>query len=92
MISSQVGNNTQYQTQDKQFTLIVEMAENEVNEQEQKSVISITITSSELSLQGVANIIQEMAIFNQQQLTTVNNHEAISLSTWSPLAVVKKQL
>ncbi|WP_311746538.1 anthrax toxin-like adenylyl cyclase domain-containing protein [Proteus penneri] len=92
LISSQVGNNTQYQTQDKQFTLIVEMAENEVNEQEQKSVISITKTSSELSLQGVANIIQEMAIFNQQQLTTVNNHEAISLSTWSPLAVVKKQL
>ncbi|WP_337236594.1 anthrax toxin-like adenylyl cyclase domain-containing protein [Proteus faecis] len=92
LLSSQVGNNTQYQTQDKQFTLIVETAENEINEQEQKTAISITKTPSELSLQGLANIIQEMAIFNQQQFTAVNNHETISLSTWSPLALVEKQL
>ncbi len=92
LISSQVGNNTQYQTQDKQFTLNVKVAVNEVNEKEQKPVISVTETSSELSLQGVANIIQDMAIFNQQQFTVVNNHETMSLSTWSPLALVEKQL
>lgn len=92
LISSQVGNNTQYQTQDKQFTLNVKVAVNEVNEKEQKPVISVTETSSELSLQGLANIIQDMATFNQQQFTVVNNHETISLSTWSPLALVEKQL
>ncbi len=92
LISSQVGNNTQYQTQDKQFTLIVKMAVNEVNEKEQKPVISMTETSSVLSLQGLANIIQDMATFNQQQFTVVNNHETMSLSTWSPLALVEKQL
>ncbi len=92
LISSQVGNNTQYQTQDKQFTLNVKVAVNEVNKKEQKPVISVTETSSELSLQGLANIIQDMATFNQQQFTVVNNHETISLSTWSPLALVEKQL
>ncbi|QEZ91132.1 RTX toxin [Proteus sp. CD3] len=83
---SEIGDDIQYKSQDNQFTLTVKTKENN-----HSSVILIEKQSS-LSMQSLASIIQEMAQFNEQQLTTMQGSEFIPSPTWSPLSLVTKHL
>lgn len=83
---SEIGDDMQYKSQDNQFTLTVKTKENN-----HSSVILIEKQSS-LSMQSLASIIQEMAQFNEQQLTTMQGSEFIPSPTWSPLSLVTKHL
>ncbi|WP_235409947.1 calcium-binding protein, partial [Proteus terrae] len=85
LIASQVDDDMQYKTQDNQFVLTVKKPQDETG----KSV-SIIEKQSELSAQSLAAIIQEMAQFNEQQLTIMQGSEFTSPSVWSPLPVVVK--
>ncbi len=83
---SEIGDDMQYKSQDNQFTLTVKTKENN-----HSSVILIEKQSS-LSMQSLASIIQEMAQFNEQQLTIMQGSEFIPSPTWSPLSLVTKHL
>lgn len=83
---SEIGDDMQYRSQDNQFTLTVKTKENN-----NSSVILIEKQNT-FSMQSLASIIQEMAQFNEQQLTTMQGSEFIPSSTWSPLTLVTKHL
>ncbi|MBI6542007.1 RTX toxin [Proteus vulgaris] len=87
LISSQVGDDWQYRTEDGQFILTLKTKENQTN-----SSVTIIKTENTLSMQSLASIIQEMAQFNEQQLTTMQGSEFIPSPTWSPLSLVAKHL
>ncbi|WP_109406121.1 RTX toxin [Proteus hauseri] len=83
---SEIGDDMQYRSQDNQFTLTVKTKENN-----NSSVILIEKQNT-FSMQSLASIIQDMAQFNEQQLTTMQGSEFIPSSTWSPLTLVTKHL
>lgn len=85
LISSQVGDDWQYRTEDGQFILTLKTKENQTN-----NSVTIIKTENTLSMQSLASIIQEMAQFNEQQLTTMQGSEFIPSPTWSPLSLVTK--
>ncbi|EPJ3900395.1 calcium-binding protein [Proteus mirabilis] len=89
LISSQVGEDKQYRTADNQFVLTVKTNRVEKIETDPVKVIEKEQT---LSMGSLATIIQQMAQFNQQQLSTMQGSDVIPSSNWSPLAVVVKHL
>ncbi|MGG4710186.1 calcium-binding protein, partial [Proteus mirabilis] len=89
LISSQVGEDWQYRTTDNQFVLTVKTNRVEKIETDPVKVIEKEQT---LSMGSLATIIQQMAQFNQQQLSTMQGSDVIPSSNWSPLAVVVKHL
>ncbi|HIB8943790.1 TPA: calcium-binding protein, partial [Proteus mirabilis] len=89
LISSQAGEDKQYRTADNQFVLTVKTNRVEKIETDPVKVIEKEQT---LSMGSLATIIQQMAQFNQQQLSTMQGSDVIPSSNWSPLAVVVKHL
>lgn len=87
LIASQVGDDMQYKTQDNQFVLTVKTHHDEADK-----TVSIIEKHSELSTQSLVSIIQEMAQFNEQQLTIMQGSEFIPSPTWSPLPLVTRHL
>ncbi|MCT8230963.1 calcium-binding protein [Proteus terrae] len=85
LIASQVDDDMQYKTQDNQFVLTVKRPQDEADK-----TVSIIEKQSVLSAQSLAAIIQEMAQFNEQELTIMQGSEFTSPSAWSPLPVVVK--
>lgn len=85
LIASQVDDDMQYKTQDNQFVLTVKRPQNEADK-----TVSIIEKQSVLSVQSLAMIIQEMAQFNEQQLTIIQGSEFTPSSAWSPLSAVVK--
>lgn len=85
LIASQVGDDMQYKTQDNQFVLTVKRPQDEADK-----TISIIEKQSVISTQSLAAIIQEMAQFNEKQLTIMQGSEFTPPSVWSPLSVVVK--
>ncbi|MDL5168322.1 RTX toxin [Proteus faecis] len=82
LIASQVGDDMQYKTQDNQFILTVKA--------QQDKTVSITEKKSMFSAQSLAAIIQEMALFNEQQLKIMQDSELVLPLAWSPLSAVVK--
>ncbi|MEX6160307.1 calcium-binding protein [Proteus mirabilis] len=89
LISSQVGEDWQYRTTDNQFILTVKTTR--VGKAENNTV-KVVEKQQILSPRALATIIQQMAQFNQQQLSTMQGSDVIPSSNWSPLAVVVKHL
>ncbi|MEQ4922653.1 calcium-binding protein [Proteus hauseri] len=87
LISSQVGDDVQYRTQDNQFVLTLKTDKKASNQS-----VTLVEKQSVLSTQAIASIIHEMAQFNEQQLTTMQGSELIPSSTWSPLSLVTTHL
>lgn len=87
LIASQVGDDMQYKTQDNQFVLTVKKYHDEADK-----TVSIIEKQSVLSAQSLVSIIQEMAQFNEQQLTLMQGSEFIPSLTWSPLPLVTRHL
>ena len=89
LISSQAGEDKQYRTADNQFVLTVK-----TNRVEKIATAPVKVIEKEqtLSMGSLATIIQQMAQFNQQQLSTMQGSDVIPSSNWSPLAVVVKHL
>ncbi|MGO2679777.1 MAG: calcium-binding protein [Proteus vulgaris] len=83
----QVGDDMQYKTQDNQFVLTVKKKPNEINRS-----VTVIEKQSILSEASLAVIIQEMAQFNEQQLTIMQGSEFVPSPTWSPLPLVTKHL
>ncbi|XTD81471.1 calcium-binding protein [Proteus vulgaris] len=83
----QVGDDIQYKTQDNQFVLTVKKKPNEINRS-----VTVIEKQSILSEASLAVIIQEMAQFNEQQLTIMQGSEFVPSPTWSPLPLVTKHL
>ncbi len=89
LISSQVGEDWQYRTTDNQFILTVKT---KGASKTGNSTVQVVEKQHTLSPQSLAAIIQQMAIFNQQQLATMQGSEVIPSSAWSPLAMVVEHL
>ncbi|EOG1985030.1 TPA: calcium-binding protein [Proteus mirabilis] len=89
LISSQVGEDWQYRTTDNQFILTVKT---KGASKTGNSTVQVIEKQHILSPQSLAAIIQQMAIFNQQQLATMQGSEVIPSSAWSPLAMVVEHL
>ncbi|MBG6018514.1 calcium-binding protein [Proteus mirabilis] len=89
LIFSQVGEDWQYRTTDNQFILTVKT---KGASKTGNSTVQVIEKQHILSPQSLAAIIQQMAIFNQQQLATMQGSEVIPSSAWSPLAMVVEHL
>lgn len=78
LISSQAGKDKQYRTADNQFVLTVKTNRVEKIETDPVKVIEKEQT---LSMGSLATIIQQMAQFNQQQLSTMQGSDVIPHQT-----------